>query len=487
MNDIFYAFTNFGQYPWASLTLILMLLCYVGILILQTIRNKHVLLISVGLGLIIGLYYLAISSMLEPNIVDGEDTTQMLVDSIYMWLTMAWTVFMLLLLSVLPIYIFTMVSTTFTNARHHEGGKKLLFTSFFALWGMTLLGIVIALLLFPLMILFKDGLQLSGSLAGKEAVGIFGGIWPELEEVISKILVNYGIIVIISIALAFIFALVMNILHNKIHDQGERVIMFLEKIKEAMRKFLHGVSYMVPYVISGMLIVLFANYEGAFLGTLNALILFTAFFFLGLVIVWGIEYAIVLMFRTNKEELKTKELNKITREYALNDFAVQSAPILYPITVKYVEDIGVEEAVSKTTPTLSTFMGYSMCGGFYPALIVMFTMLQSNPTLNEALSMSLVIGLIMISVMIPLILIMTLGMTGVPGADVAIILGLLSSLGLNPNYFFTIYLIEPLLDKFRGVGNSMGFAAASIITNQIYIKDQNKESKIILEDNKDGN
>ena len=226
-----------------------------------------------------------------------------------------------------------------------------------------------------------------------------------------------------------------------------------------------------------MLVVGFSNYQNSFLMTLSSLSLFTLIFFIGLIVVWSIEYGIVKTLKTPKIKHTKKEFRKITKEYAINDFAVQSAPILFPITVAYVKELGVHKEVSKTTPVLSTFMGFSMCGGFYPAFIVMFTLIQNKPfTDNESVA-TLIQMIIIISVMIPLIMIMTLGMTGVPGADVAIILGLLSVLGLNPAYFFTIYLIEPMLDKFRGVGNSMGFAAASVITNKYYINTTLKKNK----------
>ncbi len=472
MKDILFAFTHFGEYFWVSLTLVLMLIGYLVVFILQVTKNKHTLLISLIIGFSIGIYYLIVSSLMKENIIDGIDQSQKIADSIYMWLTMAWTLFMMLLLSILPIYIFTMVSTTFTNTRHHHSNRKLLTISFLSLWGMTLLGIIVALLFAPIMYLMKDWMQLGGDLASKDATGIFGGIWPELERFINTILVNYGIIVIISIILAGIFALTMNILHLYLHDWGEKLIGFLEKMKEGIRVLLHWIAYMVPYVILGMLIVLFANYQNAFIGTLDSLILFTVIFFAGLIVVWSIEYAIVSLGRSNKKELSKKELNSLTKTYALNDFAVQSAPILYPITVDYVSKLGLKQEVVETTPTLSTFMGYSMCGGFYPALIVIFTMIQGEPLISGD-HLTMIMSILMITVMVPLILVMTLGMTGVPGADVAIILGLLSTLGLNPNYFFTIYLIEPMLDKFRGVGNSMGFAAATVITDNIYEEQNN--------------
>lgn len=462
MKDLLSVFTF--DYPLTGAILILMFASYILIFIMQIRKKKNVLSVSMFLGLVIGLLYLIVSTNLP-----APDASEY-VNSMYMWLTMAWNIFMVMLLLALPLYIFTMVSTTFTNARHHTGGRKLLLTSFLSLWGMTLLGIVIAILLFPIMFFAKDFMQLTGNLTGHESTGIFGGIWPELESVLNNILLNYGLIVIVSILLALIFALFMNIMHAKIHNFGEELIIFFEKMKEVIRKYLKWVSKMVPYVICGMLIVLFANYDNAFINTLSSLTLFTILFFIGLLLVWGIEYLIVWTQRKSKNEINNKEFIKLTRKYAINDFAVQSAPVLYPITVEYVANTGVTKEVLKTTPTLSTFMGYSMCGGFYPALVVMFTMIQAEPMLNGSSTIQLTTMLIMISVMVPLIMIMTLGMTGVPGADVAIILGLLSALGLNPQYFYTIYLIEPMLDKFRGVGNSMGFAAASVITDNYYRK-----------------
>lgn len=480
MEELFNVFTSFAEYPFTGTILILMLIAYVGILVLQILKKKGILVISMGLGLFIGILYLIVSTALPAP----DESAQEYVNSMYMWLTMAWNIFMLLLLLVLPIYIFSMVSTTFTNTRHHNKGKKLLFTSFLSLWGMTLLGIIIAVLLFPIMYLLRDSMQLTISLSGKESTGIFGGIWPGLESTMNVLLINYGYIVIASIATAIIFAIIMNLLHSKLHDHGEKVISFVEHVKNAIRHYLRWVSKLVPYVICGMLIVLFANYDNAFTNTLASLILFTAFFFIGLVIVWSIEFSIVWTMRQSKNEINNKRFISYTAEYAVNDFAVQSAPVLYPITVAYVEKTGVSKDVVETTPTLSTFMGYSMCGGFYPALVVMFTMLQSNPTITENQILTLGTMFILILIMIPLIMVMTLGMTGVPGADVAIVLGLISSLGLNPQYFFTVYLIEPMLDKFRGVGNSMGFAAASVITDKIHRTEFNKRKENSEPENK---
>lgn len=472
-NVIFWPFTHFNENPWLGSTLILLFVVYIVIIILQILRKKRILTVSIVLGLLVGLYYLLITS-----IVESSDNTANYIDGMYIWLTMAWNIFMLLLLLVLPIYIFTMVSTAFTDSRHLKSGKKLLIVSFLSLWGMSLFGIVIAILFFPIMFTLKDFMQTSvGNLSG---TGIFGGIWPEFEKLLGNILSNYGYIAISMVILSIIFAIIMNLLHKYKHDTGEGLISFIKKIREGVKFYLKGVRLLVPFVISGMLVVLFANYENTFISTVSSLGVFVILFFIGLIIIWSIEFNVVSKFRKNKDEVDSKQFRRDTIEYVEVDFSVQSAPILLPITVAYVRKLNLHQSVAEDTTTFTTFMGYSMCGGFYPALIVIFTLMQANPFVDGALiggiSNDAIKYLVVILVMIPLIMFMTLGMTGVPGVDVAIIIGVLSALGLNPAYFYTIYLIDPLLDKFRGVGNSMGFAAAAVITDRIVYGKEKQEN-----------
>lgn len=445
-------FNNFDKNLLLSSLIIFLFLAYVVIFILQVLRNKHTLVISISLGILIGLFYLVATTISDTNKTNG-----MIVSSINSWLAIFWNVFMLLLLMVLPIYVFSMVSTTFTNYRHHTHGKKVLVVSFLTLWGMTLLGILVAIAFFPIMYLLRDALQLTPSYV----VG-------DSKTILQSFLGYYSLFIAISIVLAILFALIMNLLHTHIHDKGEAVISFIEKIRDAIRAYLKIVTLLVPYVISSMLIMLFNNYGGVFVNTAQTLSVFIIIFFIGLCIITGLEFGSIHLFRRNKDTVSVAELNKRSVIYSIKDFSVQSAPVLYPITVSYVRGLGVSDEVNETVPTLSTFMGYSMCGGFYPALVVLFTLLQQEHM--DVLDTTTI--LITISLMIPLIMIITLGMTGVPGADVAIILGLLSTLGLNPGYFYTIYLVEPLLDKFRGIGNSYGFSAAAVIADRICYKDE---------------
>ncbi len=470
MGNYLDVFNNYSENVLLSSLIIFVFLTYVAIFIMQITKFKHTLIVSITMGIMIGLYYLGATSASEVNILNDK-----IVASINSWLSIIWNVFMLLLLVVLPLYVFSMVSTTFTNHRHHSHGRKVLIVSFLSLWAMTLLGIIIAIAFFPIMYLLRDALQLTPSYVGGDS-----------KTVLQTFLGYYSIMIVVSIVLAITFALIMNLLHTHIHEKGESVISFIEKIRNAIRGYLKIVTLLVPYVISSMIVILFNNYGEVFVNTAQTLSVFIMLFFIGLLIITGLEFGAIHLFRRNKDTVTSAELNKRSVIYSIKDFSVQSAPVLYPITVSYVKGLGVSDEITETVPTLSTFMGYSMCGGFYPALVVLFTLLQQEHM--DVLTTASIITLI--SLMVPLIMIMTLGMTGVPGADVAIILGLLSTLGLNPGYFYTIYLVEPLLDKFRGIGNSYGFSAASVIADRICYKgeknnNQEDNSNIINLDKKE--
>ncbi len=464
MNQIWHQitdiFSNFGESPYIGLLLIMVLSLYLLIFVLQILKHKNVLPITITISILLGIYLFIVTTTL--GVADQSHINSL--ESMRWWLTIAWNLFMFLLLISLPLYVFSMVSTTFTNTRHHEGGKRLLLTSFLSLLGMTLIGILTAILFVPILYFGRELFKLAPT-SGEETS----------FSLLANILHYYSYTVLITIFLAISFAIALNILHKKKHETAENIISFIEKVKEAVRQYLNLVTKLVPYVISGVLILLFNNYGGQFVSTASALLFFALIFFAGLGIVFTLELNLVKILRRDKDKISKTEFRKKTNQYMINVFAVQSAPVVYPMTVQYATVLGVSEPVKETVPTLTTFMGYSMCGGFYPALVVLFTILQPNASLMGHTGFWWVF--ITISFMIPLILIMTLGMTGVPGADVAIVLGILSILGLNPAYFFTIYLIEPLLDKFRGMGNSMGFAAAAVITDRLYEKELNSLHK----------
>jgi len=72
-----------------------------------------------------------------------------------------------------------------------------------------------------------------------------------------------------------------------------------------------------------------------------------------------------------------------------------------------------------------------------------------------------------IIVMYIVIMITNLGMTGVPGADTAVILSVLSGIGLPFNYFMVVFAVDGIVNHIRGIANAFGFVAANNIAERV--------------------
>lgn len=438
-------FEIFTNPSWLLLVMIIIIIGSILIAIMQILRYKHTLLVSILLGLICGIILAIITTKMDTGLLQHQENEDLIASmiSILLWPT---EIFLFSVLIVVPFYIFTTISTTFTNTRHNKTDKRIIVTSFFSLWGMSFLGILVAILLFPLMLLLKDLLQLPFQ---EEATNLLRGAFFKI----------YGYIVLSSLILSIIFATIMNSVHKRNDEKGERLIAGFVIVREKITSYLKFAVILIPYVMITRFAMIFNNYDGIFVSIITSMGLFILIFFLGLLMLFFLEFSIVYILGKKRSNLSGKEIRKLTSKYTIESLAIQSAPVMLPITKKYVHEFKTKKIVEETTPTFSTFMGFSMCGGFYPALIVFMTIIQiDNNNFN--------IWIILFA-MIPVILLSTLGMTGVPGADVASVLTVLSILGLPANSFGTIYLLEGFLDKFRGIGNSMGFAAATMITNSI--------------------
>ncbi len=112
------------------------------------------------------------------------------------------------------------------------------------------------------------------------------------------------------------------------------------------------------------------------------------YFFLGLFIIYFIELGLVYRFAPNRKGVK-----KIIKPLAINSLIKHSAPLLLPDTIQAAKDVGIEEDIASITPSVGTSMGFSMCGGFYPAMIAI---MSANLDPNAHLSLSFYIILLII-------------------------------------------------------------------------------------------
>ncbi len=437
LKDLGLIFTNPS---WQLILIFFYLIIASTILILMNLlKKKKIILVSFGVGTIGGIILFFLTSN---NNIDQEQ-----VKSMVLWLSLSTDIFLVLVMLVVPFYLFTTVSTTLSNTRHYNKPRGMILISFFSLLFVTFLGILIALFLIPLIKIININISLGGAMMPSPS--FFG---------------KFIIFIIIS---AIIFSIILNLLHKYKHGIGEPLITELTKFRIMFINFYKKIAMLIPFVIIHRLPLLFNNYNDQFVEVSTSLFSFIMLFFLGLFIVYIVEATLVYFLAKNK-----KHFFKRLKRFMGESIYFHSAPMLLPKTQNILNEFEVDKNIVETTPILGTFMGFSVCGGFYPALIVLVTLANDSAQSDTILW-------VFIFFMIFTILTSTLGMTGVPGADVAIIISILTTLGLSTLYFQTIYLIDGILDKFRGIGNSLGFVLATLITSKFFIKQTNKEKEKI--------
>lgn len=436
-------FINISTYQTVILLVSIVTLFIITGIIYKKYGRGRALWFSLPLGIILGvIFYL---------ITNNTTSDSQIYEEVSFWLELPTLIFLTLVLIVIPFYIISTMVITLNKERHHKYSKNYLVGSFFSLWSMSLLGILIAIALTPLIKLidlpksshFID----SGDASNQTIPKIFQNLWP------INISVFFNSRSILGVVIVSIFvSLVIRFMHtkNKYHSITERIIGFFVSLNRVCSRYLFYVIILIPFVIITKMASLFDGTQNVSSNFVSILI-FLSIFFLGLFIIYFIELGLVYRFAPNRKGVK-----KIIKPLAINSLIKHSAPLLLPDTIQAAKDVGIEEDIASITPSVGTSMGFSMCGGFYPAMIAI---MSANLDPNAHLSLSFYIILLII------ILFTSLGMTGVPGADVAVILSVVGSTGSSLGYFATVYIFDGIIDSFRTIGNSMGFIAATLMTH----------------------
>ncbi len=437
-------------------TVLLMISIIVLFIIIGFIYKKYgrgrALWFSLPFGILLGIIFYLLTDNLSQDSQAYHEIT--------FWLELPTYVFLTLVVLVIPLYIISTMIITLNKERHHKYSKSYLISSFLSLWSMSLIGILIAIALTPL-IKFID-LPSSGSFLESDASStqsipeIFTNLWPINLNVFLNANSILGVVVV-----SIFVSLIIRFMHTKIkyHSITERIISFFVKLNHICSQYLSYVIILIPFVIITKMATLFDGTQDI-LTNFSSISIFISIFFLGLFIIYAIELAIVYKLAPNRKGIK-----KIIRPLAINSLIKHSAPLLLPDTIQAIKSVGIDEETASITPSIGTSMGFSMCGGFYPAMIAI---MSANLDPNSELGISFYIILLII------IMFTSLGMTGVPGADVAVILSVVGSTGSSIGYFATVYIFDGIFDSFRTIGNSMGFVAASLIAHTYVEKKQQK-------------
>lgn len=382
-----------------------------------------------------------------------------------LWL-MAWTaVFMVLMIMIVPFFIFFTIVRTLITSRENKVSAENMLKSFFSIWLMPFIAITVAFLLFPLIQLIP-AFEIS---SGDWDFGDFGSALTTLPGIIyssipSSLSMFLGVGKVLAIVVLSLFVgITLAIMHKNYHEKSEAVIVAIVEPHKLISKAIYHVSLLLPLVIATRLPILFD--VQSIITTFKSIAIFMGVFLIGWFCVLSIEIGLIAITMKNKD---FKHFWKFIKRYFFATFIKHAAAVIMEDTINESKELGVSDNVAKLTSGISTSMGQSTCGGFYPAMIALVTismMMQTNHQTLADIEISKIISFILVTYII--IMITNLGMTGVPGADTAVILSVLSGIGLPFDYFMVVFAVDGIINHIRGIGNAFGFIAANNIAERV--------------------
>ncbi len=392
------------------------------------------------------------------------------------WLMLSTNIFIELVLVIVPLFIFFTIVKTLNSNRHKQIKYNNLLKSFFSIWLMPFIAITVAILMYPLI----AQINMVASPGMIEDVFQDSQITTVPGIIDSAIPGSIGIFVsiefILSVVVFSIFiGIMINVVHRHEHEKGESMIKFCVNAQMIINKYIKMVSLIIPIVLATRLPLLFDYHTLS--ETFIGLTLFILIFVLGWAIVISIELTITYLTMRNRS---TKNFIRYARSYFTAAFVKHAAPVLLDETIKESESLGVSKDVAELTSSMSTSMGQSTCGGFYPAMIALMTIhlvIVGNDSSLGSIGLGNIITFIFVLYLI--IMITNLGMTGVPGADTAVIISVLGALGLPFEYFATVFVIDGIINRVRGIANAFGFVAANNVAERVIKTKKNKGKNIV--------
>ncbi len=456
---------SIGFASWQAIFVLLVIIAFIVVYVFylkskkQTHKKKFSFIFL--LGILSGLILMIIKNytgteMLNPP--EGYDGVWLTWESEVSTLLNAFTsIYFSLLVLIIPVLIFTLLVSIINRNRHNSQiGFKTFIVSFVSLLLMALIGVIIAFLLTPTIRLieipFSSEIEVSS-----------GGNYSSIPDIINSfaptsIAIFTSISVILSVvSIGMITGFLLRSLHKSQHRHGEKIIRFFENLQVVLREYIKLISLLLPVVIISRVSILF-------LSDILENVINLGFFFIVFLIGWALIIAIEIFLGliSMRRGVDQKENNisryfKFIRPYWVESLTKVNSSSLLPYTINTVNNLNTDSEIAEFTPTLATTMGQSICGAFYPAFIAIMTANLAGIDLSVQFYIVLFI----------IIIVTNIGVTGVPGADSAVNLIVLGTLGLTSSYYASILLIEPFLDSIRTLGNATGFVAATLITSRL--------------------
>jgi Na+/H+-dicarboxylate symporter len=245
-----------------------------------------------------------------------------------------------------------------------------------------------------------------------------------------------------------VFSLLFGIATAAIGKPGEVLIKALDAVGHVMLKITGMVMYLAPFAVFAAMASVVAK-KG--LGVLATYALFIGEFYLGLLLLWIILFAVGYLLL--KRRVKT--LFSRIKEPLLIAFSTASSESAYPKLMEELERFGCNnKIVSFTLP-----LGYSfnLDGS-------MMYMTFASLFIAQSYGIDMPIGQQML--MLLTLMVTSKGIAGVPRASLVVIAGTLATFGIPEAGLLLLFGVDHVLDMGRSATNVVGNAVATVAVSK---------------------
>ena len=305
-------------------------------------------------------------------------------------------------------------------------------------------------------------------------VSAYSGLTKSFEEVIVNLfpsnivgdILNNNVVAIIIIAIALAIGYI-SVSKSSGEDKVESFKDFINAFKRIIYRVLAFVIKLTPYAVLAIISVSTSKIFSSGDSIIQLLILVGLIYLVALVHTFIANGLLVKIFA----KVSPFKFFKAIFPAQATAFTTQSSIGTLPVTIKNLEDLGVDEEVSNFTAPLGTTIGMPGCTCIWPILLAIFYV--------NAVGLNWGVGDYIILAVLTLVL--SFGSAGVPGIAIVSSISLFSVLGLPVAAVILLMPINTISDMIRTVDNVSTAATAGIIVGNNVVLD---EKEAVVEVNK---
>lgn len=372
------------------------------------------------------------------------------------WLGMLTSIYLGLIIIAIPLYVFVNLVSALVKKRGNKLTGKTVGVNVVALGLMPLIGVAIAFALFPLIqFLIPEGTFSNADAIPLSEATTLPGVIKSIAPATLSIFGSIAGIASVSI-LALIFGFVIRKMKSERAKNANSIINFFEIGSDLMGRYMKLIFKMVPLVIATRL-PLFSMSNFSMTGQVVGG--FIAIYFIGWIAIFLIQ-SIMASFLVGKKSIwmNIKRWFQVQIPTMVEVFAHNNTVAMTPKIIKNSRKLGSCNGVASFNGNLSTSLGTTMCGGFYPATILLTTLVATGGETSG----------VQLGTMFALTSIITLLIPHAPGSDVTLNVSLLGMFGMTTGVFEVMFTFMPINEPLNQMLNTNGKVLSALITEKFH-------------------